>query len=341
MRGNLGEAETELGVAPLPERLMRERTRRLREASEEAGYKVKPMPKFIDFSKCRSCGLCVLGCRYGAKWTSQRYLSEALRAGAKILTKTSVDGVVHSGGEVKGLRIHRETSGASEIEVENVVLAAGGIGTPIILQKSGLENAGSHLFLDLFINTYGILNEGRMEDEIGMATVIDEMHESHGLILSPILDMFLDMLLYLPLFKKLRAFRRDKTIGLMTKIVDEDVGEVKSNGKLSKPVTESDREKLDKGREISREILLQAGVKPKSLYTTEARGAHPGGTAGMGRVVNLDQETEINRLFVSDSSVFPKPLGKPPVLTIVALSKRFSKQLASQYLKVKKASRTE
>ena len=92
---------------------------------------------------------------------------------------------------------------------------------------------------------------------------------------------------------------------------------MKSNSKLSKPVTESDRKKLGKGREISREILLQAGV------------------------VNLDQDAEISRLFVSDSRVFPKPLGKPPVLTIVALSKRFSKRLASQYLKVKKASQTE
>ena len=315
---------------------MGERTRRLRKASEEAGYKVKPMPKFINFDKCRSCGLCVLGCRYGAKWTSQRYLSEAVRAGAKILTETSVDEVIHSGGEVKGLRVHKESSGVSEVEAENVVLAAGGIGTPIILQKSGLENAGNHLFLDLFINTYGILDEGHMEDEIGMATVIDEMHESHGFILSPILDMFLDMFLYLPLFKKLCAFRRDRTLGLMTKIIDEDVGEVKSDGKLIKPVTENDRKKLDKGREISEEILLQAEVKPKSLYTTRVRGAHPGGTAGIGRVVDINQETEIDRLFVSDSSVFPKPLGKPPVLTIVALSKRFSKQLASEYLKAKK-----
>ena len=331
------EAEAELGVAPLPERLMGERTRRLREASEEVGYKVKPMPKFVDFDRCRSCGLCVLGCRYGAKWTSQKFLSEARRAGAKILTETSVDEVIHSGGEVKGLKVHKESSGASEINAENVVLAAGGIGTPIILQKSGLENAGSNLFLDLFVNTYGILNDGHMEEEMGMATVIDELHESQGFILSPILDMFLDMFLYLPLLKKLRAFRRDRTLGLMTKIVDEDVGKVSPDGTLSKPVTESDRKKLSRGEEISKEILLQAGVNPKSLYTTKVRGAHPGGTAGIGRVVNTDQETEVDRLFVSDASIFPKPLGIPPVLTIVAISKRFAKRLASEYLKVKKA----
>ena len=153
-----------------------------------------------------------------------------------------------------------------------MVLAAGGIGTPIILQKSGLENAGNHLFLDLFANTYGILDDGHMEDEIGMATVIDELHESRGFILSPILDMFLDMFLYLPLFKKLHAFRRDGTIGLMTKIVDEDVGEVKSDGKLIKPVTENDRKKLDKGN-FGRNPIAGGGLNLN--HSTQQRcGAH-------------------------------------------------------------------
>jgi len=122
-------------------------------------------------------------------------------------------------------------------------------------------------------------------------------------------------------------------LGLMTKITDDDVGEVHVNGAIHKPVTESDREKLDKGIEISRGILVQAGVDPKSLYTSRIRGAHPGGTAGIGRVVNVDQETEISRLFVSDASVFPVSPGAPPVLTIIALSKRFSKKMVSEYLK--------
>jgi len=105
------------------------------------------------------------------------------------------------------------------------------------------------------------------------------------------------------------------------------------NDVIHKPVTESDREKLDKGIEISREFLVQAGVDPKSLYTSRIRGTHPGGTAGIGRVVDVDQETEISRLFVSDASVFPVSPGAPPVLTIIALSKIFSKKVATEYLK--------
>jgi len=87
----------------------------------------------------------------------------------------------------------------------------------------------------------------------------------------------MDMFLYLPLFKKFRAFKRGRMLGLMTKITDDDVGEVHVNSAIHKPVTESDRKKLDKGIEISRGILVQAGVDPKSLYTSRIRGAHPGG----------------------------------------------------------------
>jgi len=325
------EAEKETNLAPLPTRLMGDRTRMLMEASKEVGYEMKPMPKFIDFSRCRSCGMCVLGCRYGAKWTAQKFIGEARKAGAKLITETSVEEVLHSDGEVKGVRV-RSSSGVSEISAENVVLAAGGLGTPMILQRSGLDNAGGNLFADLLVNTYGIIKEGNMKEEIGMATIIDEFHEKYGFILSPILDTPLDMFLYLPLFKKTRAFKRQRTLGLMTKITDDDNGKIDVNGRLYKPVTKNDREKLDKGVEISKEILLQAGVNPKSFYTTRVRGGHPGGTAGMGRVVNTDHETEISRLFVSDASIFPKAPGAPPVLTIIAVSKRFSKKLVAEYI---------
>ena len=50
-------------------------------------------------------------------------------------------------------------------------------------------------------------------------------------------------------------------------------------------------------------------------------------TAPIGKVVDENQETKITNLFVSDASVFPSPLGMPPILTIVALSKKLAKYL--------------
>lgn len=327
------EVERELGVTSIPERFIGERTKRLRKASEELGYDMKIMPKFIDFSKCRSCGVCDRGCCYGAKWTAENFLKEAQRFGAKLVTEASVEEVLHSDAEVKGVRV-RGSNGIFEINAQNIVLAAGGLGTPMILLKSGLDNAGSNLFVDPFVNTIGLIKESRSKIEMSMATIIDEFNKQSGFVISPApgYETTLAKLRRFPLTKKLYSFRGCLTLSLMTKITDDDVGRVEVDGKIHKPLTKKDRKKLVKGDKISREILLQAGASSKSLFNSKVVAAHPGGTAGIGRVVNTNQETEISRLFVSDASVIPKSPGLPPVLTIVALSKRFSKKLASEYL---------
>ena len=73
------DLEKELGIMNTPEDFFGPRTRILRDASLKLGYEVKPMPKFIDFNKCRMCGTCVTGCKYGAKWTALNPLTKARR----------------------------------------------------------------------------------------------------------------------------------------------------------------------------------------------------------------------------------------------------------------------
>ncbi len=203
-----------------------------------------------------------------------------------------------------------DRSGLREESADLVVLAAGGLETPKILLRSGIE-AGDGLFADLFVNTYGMMRGARWREEMSMATVI----RREGYILSPILDTQIHMLLYLPLRKKLMAFRRGAR---------DASGIVREEG-VVKPVTPNDREKLDEGVRISKEILLEVGVESSSIYTTGVRGAHVGGTAAMGKVINREHETEISGLYVGDASALPRAPREPPVLTIVALAKRLSK----------------
>ncbi len=212
-----------------------------------------------------------------------------------------------------------DRSGLREESADLVVLAAGGLETPKILLRSGIE-AGDGLFADLFVNTYGMMRGARWREEMSMATVI----RREGYILSPILDTQIHMLLYLPLRKKLMAFRRGSILGMITKIGDDASGIVREEG-VVKPVTPNDREKLDEGVRISKEILLEVGVESSSIYTTGVRGAHVGGTAAMGKVINREHETEISGLYVGDASALPRAPREPPVLTIVALAKRLSK----------------
>jgi choline dehydrogenase-like flavoprotein len=325
------EAEAELNILPCPEENLGPRTRLLMKASEEVGYDMRPMPKFIDFNRCEGCGGCVIGCVKGAKWTSRNYIGVAFKEGAKLEVNHRVQEVLHNGGEVKGVKV-QTPEGVKELESDLVVLAAGGIGTPVILQNSGLE-AGTHLFADTLITTFGSVKGANFKPELGMASIVDEFHDSEGYILSPNMEGPLDLLTdRVPLSKKLAFMNTGKLIGVMAKTRDEPNGTVHPDGAINKPVPPVDAEKIEKGYERSKVLLEAAGADPKTIFRTHIRGAHPGGTAGMGRVINNEQETEVSGLFVSDCSAFPESPGKPPVLTIVALSKHLAGRLAEEHL---------
>jgi choline dehydrogenase-like flavoprotein len=100
------------------------------------------------------------------------------------------------------------------------------------------------------------------------------------------------------------------------------------DGSVSKPVTDADWRRLKRGFELSREILERAGADPKSIHMSKVQGAHPGGTAAIGTVVDRDLKTTIDGLFVCDASVLPATPGMPPMLTIGALAKRLARSLA-------------
>jgi choline dehydrogenase-like flavoprotein len=116
-------------------------------------------------------------------------------------------------------------------------------------------------------------------------------------------------------------------LGMMTKICDERTGEVRADGTIRKELTARDRAKLSEAHEINKEILITAGVRPESVFTGVYESGHPCCTAAIGEVLDSNQETRIRGLFVSDASVLPSPLGMPPILTIVALSRRLATHL--------------
>jgi choline dehydrogenase-like flavoprotein len=258
-------------------------------------------------------------------------MGDALRNGAKLEMNHRVVEVLYEGEEVTGVKV-RTSGGAKTLEADLVVLAAGGIGTPMILQNSGME-AGTHLFADTFVNTYGVVEGAQFGPELGMATIVDEFHDSEGFILSPFMEGPIDMLTNrISLSKKLQSRNLSRLVGVMAKTKDEPNGVVRADGGIEKPVPRIDSEKIESGYQRSRALLEAAGADPKSIFRSHIRAAHPGGTAGIGRVVNREQETEVSGLFVSDCSVFPETPGKPPVLTIAALSKHLAKRLAEEHL---------
>jgi choline dehydrogenase-like flavoprotein len=227
----------------------------------------------------------------------------------------------------------RGPRGDVEIRGNNIVLAAGGMATPAILQRSGVEEAGGGFFLDVFWTTYGVTMEKGLNQtrEPNMALVGLEWHKSDGFILSPYMNH--DRLIRLQEMSPLKAvIGPQNMLGIMTKISDEANGKVYPDGSCSKPLTTRDLMRLRKGARIAREMLVKAGARPDSLFESWIQGAHPGGGAAIGTVVDTNLQTKIDKLFVCDASLLPGEAFNdrdrlPPILTIVALAKRLANYL--------------
>jgi choline dehydrogenase-like flavoprotein len=318
------EAEEEMQITPYDIRRLSSGGEKILEASTELGYKMEAMPKFIDPKKCRRCGNCQYGCAYGAKWTAVEFLDEAEKNGADIFYNYVVDKVIIENGSAKGVSLVKGNT--PRINADATILSAGGLGTPVIMQKSGLNKAGSKFFEDMLVNTYGIAKGLDQTKEPTMAIVDHEFHKSEGFILSPFLQQSRPVR-FVELGLRGILMPTKGMLGIMAKTADDSVGRIYPDGSFSKTITDADRKRLSRGAEVSKEILLKAGVESKSIVHSSISGGHPGGTAAIGEIVDKDLQTEVNNLFACDASVLPKAPGLPPILTIVALAKRLAKSL--------------
>lgn len=317
------EASTDLKVSPFPRDLMGPATRKIVEAGESLGYFMEPMPKFIDFSKCNSCGLCIQGCKIEAKWDATHFINEALANGATLISNFKVTKILHENSKVTGI----EGLFGDKIKtfgVKTVILAAGALNTPKILKNSEIkENVGEGLFCDLFITVGGYSKDINFNKEIPMGV----KSEFGPYFLSP---HFSNQLVSLIEDKGFNANPED-VMGIMVKIADEANGKIIADKSIEKPLTNRDLELLIDGYEKSAKLLLEVGVDPSSIVSTSIRGAHPGGTAAIGKVVDNNLETRIKGLYIADASVIPQAPGRPPILTIIALAKRLAKNVSKDF----------
>ena len=332
-------ARESLRVTPMPDEFLGEGTKRLNQGAASLGFKMKPTPKCVDFSKCVGCGLCMFGCPTGAKWTTLEFIDDAQKNGAELMTETRVSRILRQNGRISGVEVvhkHRTIC----LDAGTVILAAGALSTPVILQNSGIP-AGKGLSGDVFQTTYGYHPEVGMKGEIILGSYLESAILDLELFPAPY--MYIPFLVYkdkiggfpakLGLAQQAKYLMLSKSIdtghllGMMSKIRDERTGEVHADGTVHKKLTSHDLVKLDEAHQLNRKILIAAGVEPDSIFTGVYESGHPCCTAAIGEVVDENLETGISGLFVCDASVFPSPLGLPPILTLVALSKRLADKL--------------
>jgi len=322
----------ELEIETLPEALRGKASTQIAQAAQALGYAWEPQLKFMKPARAKEfdCGAkCMLGCRCGAKWSAAEYVDEAVEAGCVLKTGARVERVLVEDGLVCGVS-GRLGGRPFTAKAETVVLSAGGIGTPRILQSSGFAQAGQGMTMDITVMVYGTIAGQGIGNEPPMTWSWENPDE--GYMLSTLMDPWL---LY-PLINTLKGPkyaltwpRWNNTLGVMIKLKDDISGGVFPNGKISKPMTENDRLRMASAEEVCRRILLEAGAKADSIFTTPLRGTHPSGTVRVGTMVDESLQSEVQGLYVCDASVFPEALARPTVLTIIGLGKRLSKTLSA------------
>lgn len=321
------ELESELRIAPISESLLSENgSLKLLEILQTSGIRMKRMPKFIDPAKCVGCGMCSSGCPNGAKWSAREFLDGALSSGANIVYGTSVEKVLIDNDRAVGVEVSGP-AGKGRIDADVVILACGGLKTPVVLQNSGFKKAGRRLFIDLCELWLGVTPEIDISNEPPMQLVYTDMAQSRRISLCTAYSQNKERFRYY-CGGKADLFQDARWMGVLVKIGDEAVGRVFADGTVSKGVTPNDRKKFEEGGVVAREILRKAGAKDECIVRLDKiYGGHNGATAAIGDLVDTDLRTEVSNLFVCDASVLPFAPGLPPVLTIMALAKRLARRL--------------
>ena len=316
------EIEELLGIHQMDDAHIGKGTQKFIDCANELGFDAMKMPKFIRDEDCKPCGKCSFGCPRDAKWSGKDFVDIAVENGAELVTGAEVIKIATANKSIKSVEYIKDGKDES-IESDLVILAAGAIDSAVILQKSGID-AGNKLFFDPFVSVGGVLKDINFNSE----TQMNGLAVGKEYILAPHFSSFIAKYI-----KETDPEIEDKDIlSIMVKVPDDMVGTVDSEGNVFKFNTIDDIRRLAQGSAAAGAILEKAGVDPTTMTSTVFRGAHPGGTAAIGEVVDKNLKTEIDGLYVSDASVIPVSPGKPPILLILALALRLANHLKEEVI---------
>lgn len=326
LRSEVAELKQELPVQPLSDDLMGPAAKRILDSARDLGYGWQKLPKIVYQDKCRlNCDKCVMGCPYGAKWSSRMYIEDACASGAILITDAAVQRVIHDRRKAIGVEFSHQGL-QQRAFAKRIILAAGGIGTPTILRQSGFQDVGSDFFFDPLVIAMGEVDDLRGGKEFPMAAGF--YFQDAGYILTDlVLPRWLFWLFTAQVLRFDRLPAHGRMLPIMIKARDELGGRLTNRGGVRKRLGETEQERLKDGYEHARKILVHAGAK--RIYKTWYLAVHPGGTAKINAVVDSNLQTEIDHLYVCDCSVIPDAWGLPPTLTILALGKRLGKHLSA------------
>ncbi|MBP7584003.1 MAG: GMC family oxidoreductase [Spirochaetes bacterium] len=323
------ETRAELPIGTLKQEMVTPMAKRIMECARALGYDWKLLPKFMDQNKwCPGYRFGYYGDPHRVKWSARMYAEEAVHNGAVLLNKAKVKTVILDGTKAVGVEFRMKGRNYKAF-APKIIVAAGGIGSPVILRKMGLKNAGYNFFYDPLITVCGKVKDVRKRpDEIPMTAGVHFPED--GIVMTDMaIPWPLDQMFTAQVFRFWRLFEARKTLRIMIKVRDDLSGRLTDSGGVRKALMPADRAKLMKGYGIAKKILEKAGAK--GIYKTWYLAAHPGGTVKLGEFLDSNLKLKnYENLYVCDCSIIPEPWGLPPALTLICLGKRLAKHLAGE-----------
>ena len=318
------ELKQELPYGPLADELIGPFARRIMASACDLGHDWRKVPKLAYQEHCRpNCDRCMVGCPHGAKWSARNFVDESRAHGAVVVNRARVRRVLVDGGTAFGVEAAIDGRRIT-FRGDRIILAAGGIGSAVILRASGLSGAGRDFFFDPLVFVLGTVDDIDGGREFPMAAGLHASDE--GYVLTDLaMPGWLWRLLVIEVLRADRLLAHRRTLPIMVKIRDRLGGRLSATGGVRKRLSRDDREVFRRGTDRARGILANAGAH--NIFHTWYLATHPGGTAKIDDLVDSNLETEYRNLFVCDCSVIPEAWGLPPVLTLLGLGRRLAGHL--------------
>jgi choline dehydrogenase-like flavoprotein len=335
-------------------------------------------PIFRNAGSCVQCSSCPFGCRIDAKRGMHvSYLPRAVAAGARIRAGVEVHRVVVEDGRAVGVEgavvpamreeARSQPGRAFTVRARRAVIVAGGaLGTPELLQRSGL--GGSHVGRNLHIHPACWIGaryeeEVRGWDGVMQSFYVDQWEHERILLEATFTPLAFGGAWLLGAGRShqeaMLDFGHIGSIGVH--LSDQSSGRIGlgSQGSLraSYALTKDDARRLSFGIARAAEIHFAAGatevypniarvgvLKPGDLPQFEAatfkpselrlEAFHPMGTARIaadprqGTCAPDGSVHGTRGLYVADASLFPTSVGVNPMMTVIAFSKQISRGVA-------------
>jgi choline dehydrogenase-like flavoprotein len=313
---------------------------------------------------CLGTGYCNIGCAYGAKLsTLDSVLPWAQRDhGLDVLADVAVERIDHLGDRATRVVGRHGASGERvAIEADEIVLAAGAIGSSWLLQRSGLGgdavgqglhfNINSPLtadFPDVVDSFAGIQMSHAYRSNDGIPDYLVETWFNPPATQALAMPGWFDRH-----FENMSRYRHLACSGVL--VGTTTPGRVKpsrSAPQIEYTASDADRTRMVEGLRTAGRIWLEAGaerVMPATFAWQEYRNeaaldqlrrairetgdllmtsAHPQGGNALGDVVDEDFRVRgLKNLYLCDASVFPSSVYVNPQLTVMGMAQYASRRI--------------